>query len=121
MSQEARFQATLVSVGDTILKLNNDKGTPYRICTIKLESGKTVSARMYEGNFAHGVTPGEKYSCTARTYANAEGEEQVDITMSHLTQAPRATMSDLASSGIVFEQVAATAPATSGVLTPETI
>mgnify|MGYP003525700979 CR=1 FL=1 len=114
---EFRFNATLISVSDNILE--NSNGTEFRICSIKLPNGKVVSGRVYEKNLSHGMTPGTDYLCTARPYADTNGVEQVDITVSHLTQAPRASMSDF--DGITLDAREVEVPVKEGTLVPETI
>lgn len=91
--QEATFQAVLNGEAGQVLQ--NSKGTEYRIVPITLPNGKSRSARIYEKNFAKGVTVGQSYLCTATKYADTNGEEQVDIVMSALTNAARATAADL--------------------------
>lgn len=117
LQTEFRFNATLVSVSDNILE--NSNGTAFRICSIKLPNNKIVSGRVYEKNLSHGMTPGTQYLCTARPYADANGVEQIDITVSHLTQAPRASMNDF--DGVNLEARGVEVPTKDGVLTPETI
>jgi hypothetical protein len=82
---QANFNAKLVSVGEKVLP--NSNGKEYVLCNIQLESGKTISGRMYTANVAKldPETIGMSVLCTATQY----GENQLDITVSHLTSAPR--------------------------------
>lgn len=77
------FQGELISVGTNIQQ--NSKGTEFRIGSVKLPNGKVKSCRIYEKSFAHGMTIGTSYKCTATQYQDASGATLVDILMSHLT------------------------------------
>jgi hypothetical protein len=89
---QSQFLGTLVSIGET--KLSNSNGTVYRIAAVKLPNGKTVSARVYEKNFAHGMSEGAQYMCTATKYTDVSGNPAIDVTMSHLTGASRGSVED---------------------------
>ena len=89
---ELVFQGELLSVSET--KLENSKGTEYRVGSVKLPNGKIKSCRIYEKNFAYGMEKNVSYRCTATQYKDEAGNIQVDILMSHLTQAERATVAD---------------------------
>lgn len=85
----ASFNAKLLNVGETIIK--NSNNTEYVIATIEMPSGKQVSGRMYVKN-AQKVTPetiNQSVLCTATQYDGG-----IDITVSHLTSAPRVTLAD---------------------------
>lgn len=90
---EAAISAKLLSVSETVLTLNNEKNTEYRVCAIQLPNGKNVTAIMYEANFIYGVTPGTNYSCRVIRDTKRE-DNSVLITMSHLVAAERATLAD---------------------------
>ena len=90
---EAGFNAKLVSISKTIL--TNSNGTQYRIAQIELPNGKEVSGRMYEANYKHGAPIGQSVLCRATKYNDSTGNEMLDITVSHLTGAERATLADL--------------------------
>jgi hypothetical protein len=96
---ETTFQGVLVSIGET--KNANSNGTLFRIGSVELPTGKVVSCRIYEKNLAHGMEVGESYRCRATKYADKDGVIQVDIVMSHLTQAARASESDFDFAGEV--------------------
>lgn len=89
---EQVFQGKLVSVSENAQE--NSNGTEFRVASVQLPSGKTVSCRIYEKNFAYGMKIGESYRSTATQWKDANGAIQIDILMSHLTQAARATLDD---------------------------
>ena len=89
---ELTFQGKLVSIGENVL--SNSNGTEYRVGSVELPNGKVKSCRIYEKNFEKGMASGVSYRCTATQYQDASGATLVDIQMSHLTQAERATLDD---------------------------
>ena len=89
---ELTFQGKLVSVGENVLE--NSNGTAYRVGSVELPNGKVKSCRIYEKNFEKGMSIGTSYRCTATQYTDATGALAVDVQMSHLTQAERATLED---------------------------
>lgn len=96
-SQKKQFTAKVVSIGETFIP--NSNGTKYVIATIEHPvNGKLLSGRIYENNLIRdgkvAMEPGNSYLCTAQTYTDPAGALQVDITISHLTNAPRATSND---------------------------
>ena len=88
---EATFAAKLKSVGEQ--ELENSNGTPYYVVTGEFD-GQTFSAMMYAKNYEHGVEIGETYSCRA-VFNPERSEDDVLITMSHLTSGNRLKTSDL--------------------------
>lgn len=90
---ETSFQAKLVSLSDRVVE--NSNGTQFRIGTCELPNGRQVSCRIYEKNFSYGMSVGSSYLTKATQYADAHGQVQVDLTMSHLTSATRASLDDL--------------------------
>jgi len=106
---ETSFQSKLVSVSDRIVE--NSNGTQFRVATCELPNGKQVSCRIYEKNFAYGMTVGTSYLTKATQYADANGEVQVDLTMSHLTTATRASLDDLGFAGSVEQKASNVAAA----------
>lgn len=94
---ETTFQGVLESIG-TETQENSNK-TKFRIGSVKLPTGAVRSCRVYEKNFSHGMTIGTAYRCKATKYPDADGVIQIDIVMSHLTQAARATEDDFAFAG----------------------
>jgi hypothetical protein len=94
---ETSFQSKLVSLSERVVE--NTNGTQFRIATCELPNGKQVSCRIYEKNFSYGMSVGTSYLTKATQYADANGEIQVDITMSHLTAATRASLDDLGFAG----------------------
>jgi hypothetical protein len=90
---ETSFQAKLVNLSDRVVE--NSNGTQFRIGTCELPNGKQVSCRIYEKNFSYGMSVGTSYLTKATQYADANGEVRVDLTMSHLTSATRASLDDL--------------------------
>lgn len=88
---EADFRAKLISIGDNVLELNNKHKTPYVLCTIEMPSGKQVSGRMYQKNAekCNEETIGQQVLCKATQYDGG-----IDITVSHLTSAPRVTLAE---------------------------
>lgn len=101
---EQVFQGKLVSVSQNVL--TNENSTAFRIGSVQIPNGKAVSCRIYEKNFAYGMNIGESYRCVATQYKDSSGVIQIDILMSHLTQANRATLEDF---GVVSEEVTSTA------------
>ena len=89
---ELTFQGKLISIGENVL--SNTNGTEFRVASVELPNGKVKSCRIYEKNFDKGMTIGVSYRCTATQWKDAAGDVQVDILMSHLTQAERATLDD---------------------------
>lgn len=89
---EMSFQGELVSVGENVLE--NSNGTLFRIGSVRLPNGKVKSCRIYEKNYEKGMTIGVSHLCTATQYIDATGAIAVDVQMSHLTQAERATLAD---------------------------
>lgn len=79
MSQEKKFNCTLISVGSTLL--TNSNGTEYAVATIEFQNknNQTVqrSARIYKANLDKGMRIGETYQATAVVY----GDNQVDVTV----------------------------------------
>lgn len=98
---ETSFQAKLVAVSDRVVE--NTNGTQFRIGTCELPGGKQVSCRIYEKNYSYGMNPGTSYLTKATQYADANGELHVDVTMSHLTAATRASIDDFAFAGSEVE------------------
>jgi len=93
---EASFNGKLLSVSETVLNLNNDAKTEYRIATIQIDGSKgskNVTAIMYESNFKHGVEKGNSYLCKA-VYDESRADKSVLITISHLVAGDRATIED---------------------------
>lgn len=88
------FQGELISVGKDTQE--NSKGTEFRIGSVKLPNGKIKSCRIYEKNFDYGMEVGTSYRCTATQYKDANGDTLVDVLMSHLTAAERASIDDFA-------------------------
>jgi len=86
------FNATLLDVGERILKNANTK--EYKIVTLgfNLPSGEDVkrSAMCYASNYNNGVEVGNDYLC------NLSFDEQGEphINMSHLSNADRASIED---------------------------
>ena len=94
VNQKKQFVAKVLSIGENVLKNNNEAMTEYVIATIEHPvNKKEISARIYMNNLMRNGEPAIKvggyYLCTATTYTNSEGTVQVDITVSHLTNAPR--------------------------------
>lgn len=102
-TQKKVFQSTLISIGENVLENKNANATKYNVATIefKLANGTTVqrSARVYHGNLFDNegnvrMKEGGSYLTTATMYTDAEGKPAVDIVVSHLTSAARATASE---------------------------
>jgi hypothetical protein len=89
---EFSFNATLLEVGENVIKNSNDKD--YRIVTLgfQLPSGDEVkrTAICYEANYSYGIEVGKDY--LSNLSFNAKGEPQ--IRMSHLSNADRASVED---------------------------
>jgi hypothetical protein len=97
---ETTFQGILMSVAPA--PQTNSNGTEFRVGSVKLPTGKTVSCRIYEKNYNRpegNMTIGESYRCTATQYKDTNGNPGIDVTMSHLTQAARASVDDFAFAG----------------------
>lgn len=101
MSQEKKFNCTLISVSANLQA--NTNGTEYAVATIEFENklGKTVqrSARIYKANLDKGMQVGQTYQATATVY----GENQVDVTVAPFAMGSvRATIEDF-----IFDEVEA--------------
>ena len=99
MSQKKVFNAKVLTISENVLQNNNDRGTEDVIATIQHPLTKQpLSARVYMNNLVRNgetvIKPGLSYLCTAQTYTDPQGNTQVDITVSHLTSAPRAAVAD---------------------------
>lgn len=99
MSQKKVFNAKVLSISENVLQNSNERGTEYVIATIEHPVTKQpLSARVYMSNLIRNgetvIKPGLSYLCTAQTYVDSQGNTQVDITVSHLTSAPRAAVAD---------------------------
>lgn len=103
---EQVFQGKLVSVSQNVLTNANANQTAFRVASVQIPNGKIVSCRIYEKNYAYGMNTGESYRCVATQYKDSSGAIKIDILMSHLTQADRATLEDF---GVVSEEVTSTA------------
>ena len=95
--QIKKFTAKLISVAPTVS--TTATGTQFRRCTVEYKSPATgavmqSSARIWEKNYAYGMETGESYSATAQVWVTAEGNAQVDITVSHLQNASSASLAD---------------------------
>jgi len=92
MSQEKKFNCTLISVSANLQA--NTNGTEYAVATIEFENklGKTVqrSARIYKANLDKGMQVGQTYQATATVY----GENQVDVTVAPFAMGGSATIED---------------------------
>ncbi len=97
------FNAELVKVGETVLKNINEKN--YKIVEVKfhLPDGKLVerSAICYASNYDYGLKIGKSYLTTLSF--DEEGDPQ--LSMSHLSNAGRATVEDFAGLLQVQQQV----------------
>lgn len=108
-TMEANFQAKLLGF------INNADGTPksyqsqstdkvYHVANIEFDgaNGKeTTMARVYEGNYAHGMTIGESFAATVRV---SKEYPQPFVTMSHLKSAGVATRDAFGLEGIEVPQ-----------------
>lgn len=109
--QKKVFSAKVLTIGENVLE--NSNGTQYVIGTIEHPVTKhPIGARIYMNNLVRdgkaAIEAGLSYLCTAQTYVDAAGNTQVDITVSHLTTAPRAQVADFDSlPGEVMEVVPA--------------
>ena len=89
---EAVFQGKLSSVSANAQ--TNSNGTEFRVGSVILPNGKERSCRIYEKNYAYGMEIGKTYRGVVTQYADSNGELQLDLRLSHLTNAQRATMAD---------------------------
>ena len=89
---EMSFNGTLESIGENFLE--NSNGIKFKVGSVKLPNGKIRSARIYEKNLDYGMSVGTAYVCTATQYQDNFGKTQVDIKVSHLVGADRATLED---------------------------
>lgn len=87
---QTQFEAKLISIADAPKEMQNEKQTLYRNCTIQFADKdgveQTVSALMYESNYAYGVEPGKSYLATA-----TKTDRGVLISVSHLVATIRPT------------------------------
>ena len=89
---EAIFQGKLASVSSSVQ--TNSNGTEFRVGLVILPNGKERSCRIYEKNYAYGMEIGKTYRGVVTQYADSNGEVQLDLRLSHLTNAQRATLAD---------------------------
>ena len=103
---EAIFQGKLSSVSATTQ--TNSNGTEFRVGSVILPNGKERSCRIYEKNYAYGMEIGKTYRGVVTQYADSNGEIQLDLRLSHLTNAQRATLADFDFDEVVVndEQIA---------------
>ncbi len=87
---QTQFEAKLISIADAPKEMQNAKQTLYRNCTIQFADKdaveQTVSALMYESNYAYGVEVGKSYLATA-----TKTDRGVLISVSHLVATTRPT------------------------------
>lgn len=90
--EEFLFSATLLKIGEKIIKNSNAK--KYKIVTLGFqlpnEDEVQRTAICYASNYEYGIEEGKDYLCNLSF--NEEGEPQ--IRMSHLTNANRASTED---------------------------
>tara|TARA_B110000503_G_C7007864_1_gene354378 strand:+ start:281 stop:634 length:354 start_codon:yes stop_codon:yes gene_type:complete len=90
---ETQFEGKLISIGGKVQE--NSNGKEYLVGTIQFENSKgdkvQRSAIINKKNFDYGMEIGNSYLCRA-----VNGEQGVLISVSHLTQAARASVSDFA-------------------------
>ena len=98
---EAIFQGKLSSVSATTQ--TNSNGTEFRVGSVILPNGKERSCRIYEKNYAYGMEIGKTYRGVVTQYADSNGEVQLDLRLSHLTNAQRATLADFDFDEVVVE------------------
>ena len=121
MSQKKQFVAKVLSISENVLNNNNTAQTEYVICTIEHPVKKNeLSARIYMNNLMRNgeqaIHVGKSYLCTAQTYTDSTDTVQVDITVSHLSNAPRAAVADFESlPGEAMESVPVGASKPAGV------
>ena len=102
---EAVFQGKLSSVSANAQ--TNSNGTEFRVGSVILPNGKERSCRIYEKNYAYGMEIGKTYRGVVTQYADSNGELQLDLRLSHLTNAQRATLADFDfDEAVVDEQIA---------------
>lgn len=90
---EATFQATLVSVSDTAIVRNNDRGTSFYPCTISLPNGKEVSASIEASaleKYPDRYNVGKTNTVTARKVGDS-----IYLTVAPFSGTTRVTMADL--------------------------
>lgn len=94
-NQVATFNAKLVSLGDTVLNLNNENRTEYVVGTLEFPNKHNQlvqrSCIVYKKNYDYGMTVGTSYLCRA---TKTPDRQEVLLTASHLTGAQRATADD---------------------------
>lgn len=87
---QTNFPGKLISIGSVVLELKNDKKTKYRVATVEFTDANAkiqrINSLVYESNFAHGLTIGETYLCTA----SYDPQQGVLVTTSHLLGSGRA-------------------------------
>jgi hypothetical protein len=97
---EKKIMVKLVSIASVAKSQTNAEGkvSNFYPCTVEFKTpqGELVqrSGRVFEGNLKYGMEVGTEYSATARVYVDANNVNQVDIQVSHLTGAARATLDD---------------------------
>jgi len=87
---EAKCSVKLLSIGEKTQE--NSNGTTYKVATVKMDNGKTVTAIVYEGNYSFGVELGNNYA--AKAIYDPERGGDLLIQMSHLIAGERANIND---------------------------
>lgn len=100
---ETTFTAKVVSIGETIVE--NSNGTKYNIGVIELPNGKEVSARVLAQHTPK-IEVGKEFVINCTKYER-NGQTEVDLRISPLTTAARATADDM---GFLGDEVADEAP-----------
>ncbi len=100
--KEAQFQGKLISISDDVVG-TTPKGKDYYVGSVEFENANKQkiqrSCIINAANYDYGMTVGNTYLCTV----SLDAEKGALITMSHLTQAARASFDDF---GAVVEDVA---------------
>ena len=100
LAMEKKVMVKLVSISSNAKSQTNAEGktTNFYPCTVEFANpaGERIqrSGRVFEGNLKYGMEVGGEYSATVRVYTDANGENQVDIQVSHLTGTQRASLED---------------------------
>lgn len=91
----ASFTGKLVSIAKE--PLQNTNGTEYYPASVQLETEnglQTRSCMIYKRNFDHGMEIGESYRGKVVLAPDADGKISPIVTLSHLSNADRATLAD---------------------------
>lgn len=92
---EFNINGKLVSLSSSVRELKNAKKTKYRLATVKLSNGKTVTAQVWEKSAAE-LKVGQDYSCTGTIMPIRDGKQAILFNVAPFVGGETATLEDFA-------------------------